>query len=107
MPVPRPAGRFRPLLLVCLTAAGVALGGCIRQEKDPAPTATVDDTFSVVTAEPAWTDEEEEQQTYTVQEGDTLSAIAEEFGVSERALIEANNLDDPDDIRVGQTLIVP
>lgn len=45
-------------------------------------------------------------EVYTVQEGDTLSSIANEFGVTVNDLVEWNNLSDPDDIQVGQELIV-
>lgn len=97
----------RSFLLVCLTIAGLGLGGCIREKSEPTPTATVDDTFSVVTEVPEQEDGSVNQQTYVVEEGDTLSAIAELFGVSESALIGANNLDNPDDIYVGQELVIP
>ena len=42
-----------------------------------------------------------------VQRGDSLSAIAVEYGVSLPALIEANNITDPDTVHVGQELLVP
>lgn len=45
--------------------------------------------------------------TYTVQGGDTLSAIAEEHEVSLEALANANDLADPDVLQVGQVLIIP
>jgi LysM repeat protein len=45
--------------------------------------------------------------TYTVQAGDTLSAIAQEHGVSLEALIAANDLADPDVLQVGQILTIP
>jgi LysM repeat protein len=44
---------------------------------------------------------------YTVQEGDTLSGIAEMFGVSWDAIIQANNLQSQDAIFVGQELLIP
>jgi LysM domain len=47
------------------------------------------------------------QQTYTVQEGDTLAAIAQQFGTSVEALQQANGIDDPDEIIVGQVLVIP
>jgi LysM repeat protein len=46
-------------------------------------------------------------QTYTVAEGDTLAAIADQFGTSVSALQQANGIDDPDEIVVGQVLIIP
>lgn len=44
---------------------------------------------------------------YTVQEGDTLSAIASQFGVTWDAIIQANNLESQDAIYVGQVLTIP
>jgi lipoprotein-anchoring transpeptidase ErfK/SrfK len=44
---------------------------------------------------------------HTVQEGDTLGAIAQAYGVSVEDLAAANGLDDPDLLYVGWTLIVP
>jgi murein DD-endopeptidase MepM/ murein hydrolase activator NlpD len=43
---------------------------------------------------------------YKVQAGDTPRGIAQKTGVSERALIERNNLD-PTRLRIGQTLYLP
>lgn len=45
--------------------------------------------------------------TYIVEEGDTLGAIAIEFGVSVEAIQVANGIDDPAKLRVGQELIIP
>jgi LAS superfamily LD-carboxypeptidase LdcB len=47
------------------------------------------------------------QQTYTVQPGDTLFSIAQQFGTTVEAIAEANGIDDPDFITVGQELIIP
>lgn len=44
---------------------------------------------------------------YTVQRGDTLGEIALENGVSTRSLIEANGIENPNLIRVGQVLVIP
>ena len=44
---------------------------------------------------------------YTVQPGDTLAAIAAEYGVTVESIIEANNLQNPDLLSVGQILIIP
>ncbi len=44
---------------------------------------------------------------YTVAEGDTLSEIADTLGVSVEMLAEANGIEDPDFILVGQVLRIP
>lgn len=44
---------------------------------------------------------------YTVQEGDTLSGIADMFGVTWDAIIQANDLQSQDAIFVGQELVIP
>lgn len=46
-------------------------------------------------------------QSYLVQVGDTLSLIAEQFGISQETLMAANNLPNPDYLQVGQTLFIP
>ncbi len=46
-------------------------------------------------------------QVYTVARGDTLSAIALKFGLSDEALMKANSLRNPNLIYVGQQLIIP
>jgi LysM repeat protein len=48
-----------------------------------------------------------EQQTYVVQQGDTLVAIAERFGTTAAALQAANGIGDPDEIGIGETLVIP
>jgi chromosome segregation ATPase len=44
---------------------------------------------------------------HTVASGETLSAIAAAWGVNAQAIIRANNLQNPDRLRVGQTLTIP
>lgn len=48
-----------------------------------------------------------EPLSYTVQEGDTLGAIAHDYGVRLEDLMAANGIVDPNVLQVGQTLIIP
>jgi LysM repeat protein len=62
----------------------------------PAPTP-------VVTAAPT----PAPQTTYTVVAGDTLALIADRFGTTVAAIQEANAIDDPNTITIGQVLVIP
>ncbi len=44
---------------------------------------------------------------HTVQPGETLSQIAAAYGVTARVIIEANDIRNPDMLRVGQVLFIP
>lgn len=61
----------------------------------PSPTATA-------TAPPTPT-----PVTYTIRSGDTLTRIAQQFGVTVEALQKANNITDPAGLEVGQQLVIP
>jgi LysM domain-containing protein len=67
----------------------------------PTPTATPQPTSAPTAAPPP------PQQTYVVQEGDTLAAIAQRFGTTVSALQSANGIEDPDEIIIGQVLVIP
>ncbi|MEL6981399.1 MAG: LysM domain-containing protein [Actinomycetota bacterium] len=63
------------------------------------PTTAAPTTTAPTAAAPAGT--------YVIEPGDTLSVIAEQFGVSVEALSEANGITDVNSIRPGQELIIP
>jgi LysM repeat protein len=44
---------------------------------------------------------------YIVRQGDTLTAIAEQYGTTVEEIMAANNLSDPNALQVGQALIIP
>ncbi|EFL50658.1 Peptidoglycan-binding lysin domain protein [Solidesulfovibrio fructosivorans JJ]] len=44
---------------------------------------------------------------YVIASGDTLRKIAKRFGISEKSLMEANGITDPDKIAAGKTLTIP
>jgi LysM repeat protein len=45
--------------------------------------------------------------TYRVAAGDTLAGIAERFGTTAEAIQGANGIDDPDEIIIGEVLVIP
>ena len=48
-----------------------------------------------------------EENVYVVKSGDSLSGIADRFGVSVADIVQANKLSNPDFVFEGQTLIIP
>ena len=81
-------------------------------EEEPTPEPEEEPTAIAVTPPTAEPDEPETpagQQTYVVESGDTLSGIAEQFGVSVADIVDANGLTDEeaDSLQIGQELIIP
>ena len=68
----------------------------------PAPTTAAPVVPTPTTAAPT-----SSSLTYTVQSGDTLAAIADRFNVSVDDIVDANSIDNPDVISVGQQLAIP
>ena len=48
-----------------------------------------------------------EGREHVVQKGDTLTTIAKAYGVSVEDLKKANNLSNPNDLKIGQKLTIP
>lgn len=44
---------------------------------------------------------------YTVQPGDTLTAIARRYGVTVQSIVDANDIANPDLIDIGDSFIIP
>ena len=95
-----------------LLFAFVVLAGCTpldqsRNEDSPIDVAN-EAQFAIVTVTIALSPTPRiSESRYVVQEGDTLSGIAEMFGVTWDAIIQANNLQSQDSIFVGQELLIP
>lgn len=68
---------------------------------DVAPSPAPDQATPVATAAPG------EEEVYVVQAGDSLLAIAGRYGVSIEAIMDANNLTNPDFVFSGQRLVIP
>lgn len=76
----------------------------------PIPTATRRATFTPVPATPSDTPMPTVTPTpiiYVIKKGDTLLAVARQFGVTVQALQEINGITDPRRLRINQELIVP
>ncbi len=48
-----------------------------------------------------------ETDQYNVQPGDTLASIAQSYGLTTEALVQANGIENPDTLEVGDVLIIP
>jgi LysM repeat protein len=93
---------------LALVGAVAALGAASCSEDDPTSagptlqpirtTTPSSTTLAVATTLP---------QYYEVQRGDTLTLIAAAYQIPVQALMEANQLTDPDDIFAGQFLAIP
>jgi LysM repeat protein len=105
--------RFLPALLALLAIAGCApptpsaprptaptiLDITVAPTQDVDATATAYARQLVPTPTPAGL--------YVVQQGDTLSGLAEDFGTTVEELMAANGLTDANALQAGQTLIIP
>jgi LysM repeat protein len=95
------AGRRLPV--GALVAALALAGACTYRSGEvskPPPTTTTAPPPTTTTAPP-------EPGQYTVQAGDTPSAIAQRFGITVEALLEANEIRDTGSLQVGQVLEIP
>jgi surface antigen len=66
-----------------------------------------DRAFIIKPAAANVTPRKQEIQTYVVQDGDTVSGIAEKFGVTVDTIRWANNMSDADTLSLDQKLLVP
>jgi LysM repeat protein len=87
---------------------GVSINDLIKANNITNPdTILVGQTLTIPTAEAVASTPAPAARTYTVQPGDTLAKIAVRFGVTVQDLVKANDLTNPDTIRVGQVLRIP
>jgi LysM repeat protein len=56
---------------------------------------------------PAATPASSSARAYVVSKGDTVTRIAKKFNVPVKSLMEANNIQDPTKLRIGEKLVVP
>lgn len=74
----------------------------------PTPSTTASPTLVPTEGEPTPSPSAAETPaTYKVKRGDSLSAIAERFGTTVKAIARLNDIEDPSSLRVGQVLKLP
>lgn len=79
----------------------ISVGGTVATAA-PTTSTTAAASVTVPTTTPPTT-----QLTYVIQSGDSLSVIAERFGVSTQELADFNAISDVDSIKVGQEISIP
>jgi LysM repeat protein len=106
-----PARTRRVCLMVIVLAGLLLAGGCTRDRPLPTPTPTATAHLAPATpsptAPPVITPAVPEVRYHTVQAGETLWGIADQYGVTVDALVAANELADPDALEPGQQLVIP
>jgi LysM repeat protein len=75
--------------------------------KIPVPTKVPTETSTPIGGDATSTPAASGETVYVVQEGDTLSGIAEKFHVSIEALQQRNNIQDIQTLHVGDQIIIP
>jgi len=92
---------------VCLVLViALPAGGCNRGGEAEQPVTQVSPSAVTAPASPS-PSPSPDGETYTVESGDTLSEIAQRFDTTVEAIVESNDLDDPDTLAVGDELIIP
>jgi LysM repeat protein len=94
-----------------LEAAGEEEGSQAVEPAAPETEATEEETTNLegvtTDAEGGAEADTAEPITHVVRTGETLTSIADQYGVTVSALIEANNLASPNRIRIGDLLTIP
>ncbi len=98
--------------LVITSLVGLLLAACGGGSDSPHPTATFPPQIAptqalLETTSIPPTQDAQAAQEYVVQPGDTLGAIATQFGVSVEDIAAANDIANPDLIQPGDTLTIP
>jgi LysM repeat protein len=100
------------ICLMALVLAGLlSAGGCTRDRPLPTPTPTATapavPATPLPTAPPVITPDVPQVTYHTVQPGETLWDIANQYGVTVDALVAANELLNPDALEPGERLVIP
>lgn len=95
------------VLSVIAEIYGITVGELVATNRIADPNLVTPGTELVIPGLTAAQLEAANQITHIVQSGESLGTIATQYGVSVNAIIEANNITNPNVIRVGDSLIIP
>lgn len=108
-PYPQPEAPAQPAQDPSLIATMPAVA-----PEQPVPTSIPEESLPVATPQPiqptlevASTEEPPQDQIHTVQPGDTLFAIASQYGVTIDSIVAANDIVNINQLEVGQQLLIP
>lgn len=77
------------------------------EEKIQTPPVIKEESEKTITEAPKIEVTEKKEEAYTVKEGDTLSSIANAYGMTSQELAAYNNITDPNNLRIGQVIKIP
>ena len=98
-------------LTVLLFIIVFVLAGCASQKSvqdaSPEKTYTNDDTTKTEGVTTSADTSVQETKIHIVQKGESLSVIAKKYGVSVQDIVNANNIENVNLIKINQKLIIP
>lgn len=98
---------MRRTILLPLFAGALTIGVAACGSDDPDAFTTLPPIATTTTTTTTTTTVSTERVFYTIKSGDSLRIIAETFGVTIQAIVELNNIQNPDNIQAGQTIEIP
>lgn len=102
--VPR-SRTLRSLLFPVFGLFGVVIAAC--GTGDPDAWTTLPPIQTTTTIATTSTTISEDRIFYVIKPGESLSVIAQSFGVTVESIVELNELSDPNNIAAGQTIEIP
>ncbi len=95
------------MVVLALATVGCGGGDDGSQQPSAAPSTAVSAPAAAPSEALASEGADSADEMYVVVSGDTLSDIARRFDTTVEAIVEANNIANPDVIEVGQELVIP
>jgi LysM repeat protein len=95
------------LIMIYFSTRPGSEGDSTTSETDTAQAAVTAEAPTEIRNPPTQTPTSDTTLKYVVQQGDTLSAIAQDYGTAIEDIISLNGLENPNVLHIGQELIIP